>query len=129
MKVEHETREMVCIVCPIGCRLTVAVKYGDVAVEGNRCQRGEIYGREEILAPKRIVTATCHLLDPEHPRLPVRTESALPYEYIQSLLADIYSLTIETPVRAGDVLIENYKGTGVNVLATRSLPGNYEYRR
>lgn len=124
MKAEDKTREMVCIVCPMGCRLTVTVKDGEVAVEGNRCQRGEIYGREEILAPKRIVTATCRLRDTAHPRLPVRTDKALPYEHIQSLLGDIYALSIETPVRAGDVLIENYKGTGINILAARSVPGN-----
>jgi CxxC motif-containing protein len=123
MKAENITREMVCIVCPMGCRLTVTVKDGEVAVEGNRCQRGEIYGREEILAPKRIVTATCRLRDPAHPRLPVRTDKALPYEHIQSLLDDIYTLSIETPVKAGDVLIENYKGTGINILAARSVPG------
>ncbi len=124
MKTEQKTREMVCIVCPMGCRLTVTVKDEEVTVEGNRCQRGEIYGREEILAPKRIVTATCRLRDPEHPRLPVRTDKALPYEHIQSLLDDIYALSIETPVKAGDILIADYKGTGINILAAMSVPGN-----
>jgi len=121
MKTKDQSREMVCIVCPVGCRLTVTVKDGEASVEGNNCQRGEIYGKEEITAPRRVVTATCSLRDPEHPRLPVRTDTALPVEYIQELLAEIYTLSVPVPVVLGDVLIGNYRETGVNVRAARSV--------
>ena len=51
-------REMVCIACPIGCRLSVERAEGDaVSVAGNRCPKGEVYAREELLAPRRTVTA------------------------------------------------------------------------
>lgn len=49
---------MICIACPLGCRLTVASKGGDeVSVSGDRCPKGEVYAREELLAPRRTVTA------------------------------------------------------------------------
>jgi len=45
-------RKMVCISCPLGCRLTVTWSEGsEVTVKGNRCAKGESYAREEILAP------------------------------------------------------------------------------
>ena len=41
-----ETRELICINCPLGCGLTVTLKDGDVVkVEGNTCPKGEAYGK------------------------------------------------------------------------------------
>ncbi|HDQ15358.1 MAG TPA: DUF1667 domain-containing protein [Sediminispirochaeta sp.] len=116
------TKDMVCIVCPIGCRLKVSQTGEEVRVEGNRCPRGEVYGREEILAPKRTVTATCTVISGRHRRLPVKTDAALPTEHIDSLLQEIYRLKIEAPVEAGQVLLENFKDTGVNLVAGRRIP-------
>jgi len=124
MKAEKNSREMVCIVCPVGCRLTVTEDNGEVKVEGNRCPRGAVYGREEILSPKRVVTATCSLRDPVHSRLPVKTDAPLPYELIRSLLDHIYELDVPAPVRSGDLLIENFQDTGVNIIAGRTIPPN-----
>ena len=36
-------KELICIVCPRGCRLTVD-ENNDYAVTGNSCKRGEVYG-------------------------------------------------------------------------------------
>ena len=35
------TKELVCTVCPVGCRLTVQEKNGSLSVTGNRCPRGD----------------------------------------------------------------------------------------
>jgi hypothetical protein len=52
-------RELVCIACPVGCRLRVSQEQdGEIRVSGNQCEKGDTYGREELLAPKRVVTAT-----------------------------------------------------------------------
>lgn len=50
-------RELVCIVCPKGCRLRVDEE-NDFAVTGNSCPRGAQYGREECTNPTRVVTST-----------------------------------------------------------------------
>ena len=54
-------RSLTCIVCPIGCQLTVEIgpagpddSYGDLSITGNRCPRGAVYAQEEIRAPKRV---------------------------------------------------------------------------
>ncbi len=53
--------ELTCIVCPKGCRLRVDEKNG-YQVVGNACARGEAYGRDEALDPKRTVTSTVRIL-------------------------------------------------------------------
>lgn len=53
--------ELTCIVCPKGCRLRVDENDG-YKVLGNTCPRGEVYGREEALDPKRTVTSTVRIL-------------------------------------------------------------------
>jgi CxxC motif-containing protein len=115
-------RELVCISCPVGCRLE-AVRHGDgsLKVTGNQCPRGEEYAREEVEAPKRIVTTTVRLGGGGRRRVPVRTDSPLPVEEIDSLLEDLHSLTLDPPVRLGDVIVSDVAGTGVRVVASLSM--------
>jgi len=117
-------QNLTCIVCPIGCSLTVDEDSGgNLSVKGNRCLRGELYAKEEIRAPKRTVTATCRI-DKDAAsikRIPVKTASPCPREKISDLLDDIYKLKVALPVKAGDVLITNWKGEGINVVATRTI--------
>jgi len=117
-------RNLTCIVCPIGCSLTVNEDpSGNLSVTGNRCLRGQAYAMEEVRAPKRTVTATCRI-DKDAAsvkRIPVKTASPCPREQIPALLDDIYKLKVALPVKTGDVLIEDWKGEGINVVATRTI--------
>ena len=113
--------ELVCIACPIGCRLTVAWPAGgDVEISGNRCPRGETYGKEEVLAPRRVVTATVPTRSDSFPCVPVRTDKPLERGLIPELLRTLYARTADLPVRQGETLIDDFHG--VRVLVTRTLP-------
>ncbi|MDR0910522.1 MAG: DUF1667 domain-containing protein [Spirochaetaceae bacterium] len=123
-------KDLTCIVCPIGCQLTVEEKEAELIISGNRCPRGAVYAEEEMRAPKRVVTATCRIvnagtsadINTQKPhRLPVKSNTACPKELINDLLADIYKLEVQVPIKAGDVLIPNWQGRGIDVIATRSL--------
>ena len=50
-------KDLVCIVCPRGCRLTVD-EAQDYKVTGNGCPRGAEYGRTELQNPTRTRTTT-----------------------------------------------------------------------
>jgi len=119
-------KELVCIACPLGCPLLIEEGPPEVFnVKGNRCPRGEAYAQEEMLAPKRVVTATCAIASddrgfPVFRRVPVKTSVACPKEKIPALLEDIYAARVVLPVRAGDILIANWKGEGIDVVVTRS---------
>ncbi len=121
MNSETAEREMVCIVCPVGCHLRIKLGGESPSVSGNRCPRGEEYALEELLAPKRVVTATCAIRDREHLRLPVKTDAPLPFEKIDELLKEVYALSVKPPVKRGDVLIKDFRGTGVQLVASRSI--------
>ncbi|MFP4363052.1 MAG: DUF1667 domain-containing protein [Spirochaetia bacterium] len=117
-------KEMICISCPIGCHLTAEwTNEDDISISGNRCKRGIIYGTEEIRAPKRVVTATIAVNSEILPRVPVKTDSALLKELIDPLMNTLYTMKLEVPVKMGDVLIEDIEGSGVNLVATRSVTG------
>jgi CxxC motif-containing protein len=127
---EEPVKNLTCIVCPLGCSLTAEEGppgpdgFPARTVTGNRCPRGAVYAQEEIRAPRRVLTATCVLLEagaggPR--RLPVKTTVPCPREQIPALLADIYRLKVKLPVKAGDLLISNWQGLGIHVAAARSL--------
>jgi len=115
--------EMICIACPLGCRLIVVSTGGDeVRVSGNRCPKGEAYAREELLTPKRTVTAVVRTDSVAFPYAPVRTDSSLPRALAEGLVQSLYSLIVPLPVHMGATLIDDVGGTGVKVVLTRSLP-------
>jgi CxxC motif-containing protein len=115
------TVALVCIACPIGCPLTVTpLPDGGAEVSGNRCPRGDVYGREELLAPRRIVTAVVPTDSRQFPFAPVRTDVPLARGMVGALLQRLYATPVSLPIRQGDVLLEDFEG--VRVLFTRSLP-------
>ena len=135
-----ENRELTCIVCPVGCLLSVEEgPDAALSVSGNRCPRGAAYAQEEIRAPKRVVTATCAIngLSSEQSlhelrRIPVRTSAPCPKEKIPALLADIYAVKVTLPVKAGDILIANWNGDGIDVVASMTklnLPGCLKHNK
>jgi len=130
------SQELTCITCPMGCRLVVerlpgGEGGGELSVSGNRCPRGAAYAREELLAPKRTVTATCRALASRSSgaargmaavrRIPCKTTAPFPKERVDELLAAIYALEESLPVERGRVLIHDALGLGIDVVATRSL--------
>lgn len=114
-------KEIICISCPIGCHMEVDVSdLENIEVSGNQCKRGEAYGKEECVAPRRIVTAVVRTTSEQNPYIPVKTDKPVPKEEIFKLLAELYSMELPVPVRRGDVVLENYNGTGSRVVAARS---------
>jgi CxxC motif-containing protein len=117
-------QNLTCIVCPLGCSLTVSGEAEDLQVTGNRCPRGAVYAREEIRAPKRQLTATCALAEPPRNgprRAPVKSSIPCPREQIPALLEDIYKLRLSLPIHAGDVVIAGWRDSGIDVIALRDL--------
>ena len=113
--------ELICIVCPNGCHLTVTQTPDGPVVAGNRCSRGEQYGRDETTDPRRVVTAVVRSTDPEHPCVPVKSDRPVPMARIPSVLKAIYALQIDLPVTRGAVCIENCCDTGASILYTRTF--------
>ena len=111
-----------CIECPIGCTIEVETEGGAVvSVRGNGCPRGEIYGKNELQHPVRVITSTVRIEGAAVPRLPVKTDKPLPKEKMFECMHQLDSITAKSPVRIGDRLAEHILGTDVNIVATKAL--------
>lgn len=111
-------KEFVCIECPKGCRLTIDE---NLNVTGNTCNRGKVYAINEVTCPKRIVTSTVVVNSKIVSRMPVMTENEIPKEKMFDIIEALNNVRLEVPVKCRDVVIENVCGTGVNIIATRTL--------
>jgi len=115
-------RQLTCIGCPMGCQLTATIENGVVtAVTGNTCKRGDSYARKECVAPARTVTGTVRVSGGALPVVSVRTAGEVPKEKVLDVARALCRVQLTAPVQAGDVVIPNVLGTGVDVVATRSV--------
>lgn len=118
---EMETRELTCIVCPVGCRLKATIGGPDLAIEGNACPRGKKYGLDELCSPVRMLTSTVRIVGGFLPRLPVRSKSPIPKDKIGEALTELRRVSIIAPVGIGEVILRNVAGTGVDIEASRPM--------
>ncbi|HEC88069.1 MAG TPA: DUF1667 domain-containing protein [Thermoplasmata archaeon] len=111
-----------CIVCPIGCKI-VANKKGDKIeiIEGNKCKRGEKYATDEILHPKRMVTTSVFVKNGEYPLVSVKTSQPVPKEKVMEIVKEMKRISLEAPVKCGDIIVKNVAGTDVDIIATRTV--------
>lgn len=117
-----QTRELICINCPLGCPLTVKIADGEVvSVTGNTCKRGEVYGRKEVSDPTRVVTTTVPVVGSATERMvSVKTAADVPKGKVFDVVAALADVRVQAPVRIGDVVLADVCGTGVDVVATKN---------
>lgn len=105
-------KELVCIVCPMGCSLVAEYENGKVlSVSGNTCPRGKAYAENECINPKRTVTTTVKCSDGG--LISVKTKEPIPKEKIFECMAIINKTITDLPVSAGDVIIKDIYGTDI----------------
>ncbi len=113
-------RKLTCIECPRGCLLEADVENCRlVKVGGNKCPRGEEYARSEIENPVRVLTATILAEGLRLKMVPVRTDRPVAKSRMAEAAAEIRKLRLNKPVRAGEVIAENFLGLGADLVATR----------
>ena len=110
--------EMTCIVCPVGCRMTVEMVDGKHVVKGNGCRRGVTYAVQETTNPMRALTSLVKLEGGAEPLCPVKTAQPIPKSAIGAALCAVKSARAQAPIRLGDVIIRDIAGTGVDLVAT-----------
>ena len=115
------TETITCINCPVGCRMEVVHEGGEVlSVTGNTCRRGELYARQECVAPQRMITAVAPVAGRNIP-VSLKTRAPIPKRLIDDCMRAIMEKPFEAPIAAGDVLLPDVCGTGVDVIATKSV--------
>lgn len=115
-------RELVCIRCPIGCMITVTDEAdGTLQVSGNTCPRGEEYARREVSNPTRTVTSTVRVKNGQQKVVSVKTREDIPKGKIMDCMNALKEVTLDAPVRIGDIALRDVAGTGVDIIVTKDV--------
>lgn len=114
-------RELVCIVCPRGCSLTIDGEGESITVSGNFCKKGRDFAISEITEPKRTICSTVKTAFPQCPVLPVRVSTDIPKDKIFDVMKEINKVTVKEKIARGDVVIKNVLGLEADVIATSSM--------
>lgn len=110
--------DLVCIVCPNGCVLQIEKVNGEVKVSGNMCKRGCDFALKEINNPSRTLCTTVRTIYKDAPRLSVRTDGEIPRNLIFDAMEEINKITLDRPVKRGEIIVKNIENTGINVIST-----------
>ena len=95
--------KLTCIMCPVGCSLEVTKKNDEIVVTGNSCVRGENYGKQEVIAPKRMVTT---VVKTSTGYVSVKTTKPIDKARVKDVVSEIGKLTLDKP-KFNEVIIEN----------------------
>ena len=116
-------RNLICVACPIGCRLKITGTLEDLKIAGGtpNCKIGAAYVRDELTNPTRMVCTTVKIKGGIHNVIPVRTDRAIPERYKLEVVKAANEIVLTSPVTMGDVVIADLFGTGVNLVAERNM--------
>lgn len=119
----RNNREIVCIVCPNGCRLNVMIDENNkvTKVENALCRNGQSYAVSEVQCPMRSLTTSARIKGGNLPLVSVRSDKPIPKEKIQEAISMISKLELEAPVGFHQVLIHDILGTGVDIISTKEI--------
>ena len=110
-------RKLTCIICPLGCELTVQLEDKKVLdVTGHTCPRGKTYAENECTNPQRTVTTTVRCSDGG--LVPVKTATPIPKEKMSECMEILNGITASLPVATGDVIAEDVFGS--KIVATQN---------
>lgn len=118
-----KSREIVCIICPNGCRMKVSFNEENIVtlVENALCERGKTYSKDEIQFPKRSLTSTIKVKDGKLPLVSVRSDRPIAKAKIQEAIAELRKIELEAPIKYHQVIIKDILGTGANIITTKSV--------
>ncbi len=115
-------KKMICIECPKGCALSVDIENCKVnKVTGAGCPRGIAYAVSEVQDPSRIFTATVLAEGLDLKLVPVRTAKPIPKKDLFRAAEEVHKMRITKPLKAGDVIVEDFLALGVKLIATRGV--------
>ena len=123
--------EFTCIICPVGCSLSVKEDHGGekITVSGNECPRGEKYALSEYINPVRLLTTTLRINHGgKTVLLPVKTDAPIRKGIILAAMEEIKRykterIVLSAPVTMGDVVVRGLDvgGDGINLVACTDM--------
>lgn len=118
------SKSIICTVCPMGCKMNVTQKdhnKNEFTVEENKCNRGIEYAIKELTNPTRVLTTTVAITDAFINRIPVKSTKPIPKGLLKQAMEIINTVEVHAPFPSGGLVVKDILGTGVDIVASRSL--------
>lgn len=117
--------EFLCVLCPNGCSIDASFYKGPppvlVSFEGAKCKKGEDWIRQEIEEPMRTVPTSVLVNHGDYICASVRTSKPIPLDKVHAVMDALRGISLEAPVRIGQVVASNPAGTDTDIIATRNV--------
>jgi CxxC motif-containing protein len=114
-------KQITCITCPIGCRISIETMNGQYVISGNKCAKGENFVMTELTSPVRSLTTTVRTAFADVPALPVKTKGEVPKEKITEIMHELSKITITERTGIGETVVSNISGTNCDIIATSDI--------
>lgn len=122
--------ELVCILCPTGCRLRLRGNNSGVEpsgatptemeISGAACERGWAYALEEVVSAMRTFTGTVRVAGGRRPVVSVKSDRPVPRHELIDVAKVTGGTIADAPVAAGDEIAVGLPG-GVKLIATATV--------
>lgn len=127
IKTEHnrssQVQKIICKSCTAKCHMIHDLQTGQVA--GNKCPRGEAYAKRYRQDAVKIRTYQLPVKNGHMKRVAVRTDAPIGEDLSGVIEAALKSVTLTAPIEAGEAVLTNVGGTGVDLVATRKMPARH----
>lgn len=130
MTENHSERSIICLRCPRGCEVITTLDDANnvIATRGNICRLGKEYVQIEAANPRRILTTTVRVKGGLKPLVAVWTPQPIPKALLLELARDTRVVEIAAPVHAGQGIIVDWRGLGIDLVASETVQEERERR-
>ncbi|MCG8477647.1 MAG: DUF1667 domain-containing protein [Spirochaetales bacterium] len=121
---DYRTRTDICLRCPRGCEVETILSPSDeiLNITGNKCKLGREYVEQEINDPRRVLPTSVRVRGGTRPLVSVWTPEPMPKGLLIDLAKESRSIEVEAPVHVGDVILDDWRGLGVRLVASAEVP-------
>jgi len=114
-------KELTCIICPTGCKLTIEENQRDITVSGGTCKRGDSYAVQEMTNPLRSLQSTVKSTVPGYRRVAVKTSDVIPLKDIFIYMDEINKIVLTEKKRCGEIIYYGLNSSDVNLIVTERM--------
>jgi len=116
-----EIREIICILCPMGCKISVEIDNEVINVANAGCKLGRDFSIQEVKAPMRDFFSTVRVKSGKIGVVSIRSTGPVPKSMLMPCAVEVAKVVLSAPVKLGDKILENILSLHVDIIATKNV--------
>ena len=117
-------RELICIVCPNSCRVTVDYEGEKInSISGAQCKKGKAFVQNEITNPIRTFAGSVLCKKGDFKLVSVKTSQPIAKKHMKQLGLLTHQIQVCAPIQIGQIIASNLFDEGIDLIATRKVNG------